>query len=290
MAPSELTQHLDEACAKVRQRSPEPPRVGVVLGSGLGAFGDSLPQLVRVSYADIPHMPTPTVIGHAGALCLGTLDGVRVACLQGRVHLYEGHEPERVVFGVRMLARLGCAAVLLTNAAGGLRTSFRPGTLMLMSDHLNLTARNPLMGPNPEGLGTRFPDMTRAYDPELRRLIHEAADAVGAELAEGVYAALLGPSYETPAEIAMVRILGGDAVGMSTVPETIALRHMGVRVAAISCITNMAAGMTSGVLDHKEVEQTARATRDVFTKLLGASLVRIGQALALGATTGSSAS
>lgn len=279
MASSELTGWLTEACGAVHGRCAQPPLVGVVLGSGLGAFGDSLEGLIKVPYPEIPHMPTTTVVGHAGALCLGTAAGVRVACLQGRVHLYEGHPPERVVFGVRMLARLGCKAVLLTNAAGGIRPSFRPGTLMALTDHLNLSGRNPLAGPNEEQLGPRFPDLTTAYDRELRGCMQQAARQVGVELAEGIYAAMLGPSYETPAEIAMCRMLGADAVGMSTVPEVIALRHLGVRTAAISCITNMAAGMGAAQLDHREVEETARATRDAFVRLLSASLGEFGKLL-----------
>jgi purine-nucleoside phosphorylase len=280
MASSDLTGWLREASDFVRTRSADPPLVGVVLGSGLGAFGDTLEGLVKVPYPEIPHMSAPTVIGHAGALCLGATAGVRVACLQGRVHMYEGHAPERVVFGVRMLAQLGCKAVLLTNAAGGLRPSFRPGTLMVLTDHLNLTGRNPLSGPNEEALGPRFPDMTTAYDVELRACVRQAAADVGVDVAEGIYAAMLGPSYETPAEIAMCRTLGADAVGMSTVPEVIALRHMGVRTAAISCITNMAAGMSGAQLDHREVEETARATRDSFVRLLSAALRRFGSLLA----------
>ncbi|MBI4704900.1 MAG: purine-nucleoside phosphorylase [Deltaproteobacteria bacterium] len=269
---------LEQAVAAVRAAGAAEPRVGVVLGSGLGAFVESLVAAVRVSYADIPHMPGTTVVGHAGALCVGTCGGLAVACLQGRAHLYEGHAPERVVFGVRLLARLGCAVVLLTNAAGGVRTSFRPGTLMLVTDHINLTGRSPLVGPNEDGLGPRFPDLTRAYDPELAELARKAAADLGIGLEAGVYAALLGPSYETPAEIGMLRLLGADAVGMSTVPEVIALRHMGVRVGAISCITNMAAGITGERLDHAEVERTARHARDAFVGLLAGWIRLMGEA------------
>lgn len=279
MGDSNLLGQLDQSCAAIRQRRPTPPRVGVVLGSGLGAFADSLEDVVRIPYDEIPHMPTTTVVGHAGQLCLGKLGALEVACLQGRVHMYEGHPPDRVVYGVRMLARLGCRAVQLTNAAGGLRRSFRPGTLMAITDHLNLMGRNPLCGANLDELGPRFPDMTQAYDAALTTLARQAADQVGVDLAEGVYAALLGPSYETPAEIGMLGKLGADAVGMSTVPEVIALRHMGVRVSAISCITNMAAGIGDGELDHAEVERTANATRDAFVTLLGAVVARIGQAV-----------
>jgi purine-nucleoside phosphorylase len=265
---------LDEAARFVRTYLETPPVVGVVLGSGLGAWGDALEARVKVPYGDIPHMPRSSVIGHAGNLCLGRAGGVPVACLQGRVHLYEGHDPERVVFGVRLLARLGCRAVLLTNAAGGLDPAFSPGDLMVITDHLNLTGKNPLMGPNLDTLGTRFPDMTEAYDPELRRAALEASKETDVPLQQGVYAALLGPTYETPAEIRMLRTLGASAVGMSTAPEVIALRHMNVRAAAISCITNLAAGISPTKLDHAEVEATAARTRDRFIRLLTAWVQR----------------
>jgi purine-nucleoside phosphorylase len=258
---------LLEAERAVRGLSSLAPRVGVVLGSGLGAFGDSLSGLVKVPYADIPHMPRSTVVGHAGNLCLGQVGDVPVACLQGRVHLYEGHSLDVVTFGVKLLARLGCSAVLLTNAAGGVNADFAAGDLMLITDHLNLTARNPLVGMNPEGL-PRFPDMTEAYDRGLLQAGRRAAKEASSPLREGVYAAMLGPSYETPAEIRMVRALGADAVGMSTVVEVIALRHRGVRVGAMSCITNMAAGMSGGLLDHKEVEQVATQSRERFVRVL----------------------
>jgi purine-nucleoside phosphorylase len=243
------------------------PRIGVVLGSGLGAFGDSLSDLVKLPYSGIPHMPRSSVIGHAGYLCLGRVGGVPVACLQGRVHLYEGHPVQRVVFGVRLLAELGCHSVLLTNAAGGIGSDLLPGDLMLIRDHLNLTSKNPLIGPN-DPRGPRFPDMTRAYSEELTRAAKQAADELGLTLREGVYAGLLGPTYETPAEVAMLRILGAHAVGMSTVNEVIALRHRGVHVGAVSCITNLAAGLADRVLDHAEVEATANATRERFVQLL----------------------
>lgn len=259
---------LDEAVAVVRQRRSRAPLVGVVLGSGLGAFGDTLEDLVKVPYGEIPHMPVSRVVGHAGNLCLGKVDGVEVACMQGRVHMYEGHDPEHVVFGVRLMARLGCKAVLLTNAAGGIHTGMRPGDLMLILDHINFMGRNPLVGPNDEAMGDRFPDMSEAYDRGLCEAARKAALEVGVALREGVYLANLGPTYETPAEIRMSRAMGADAVGMSTVPEIIALRHMRVRTAAISCITNLAAGISTTPLDHKEVEETARRTREVFVRLL----------------------
>ncbi len=250
-------------------------RVGVVLGSGLGAFGDGLGDLLRIPYAEIPHLPRASIPGHPGNLCLGTVGGVRVACLQGRVHLYEGHPPSAVVLGVRLLAELGCRAVLLTNAAGGIGEGLAPGSLLVITDHLNLMGVNPLVGPN-DPAGPRFPDLTRAYDPDLVAAAERAARAVGVPLARGVYAATLGPSYETPAEVRMLRALGADAVGMSTVPEVIALRHRGVRVGAMSCITNLAAGLGPSVLDHAEVEATARAARDRFVRVLSRWVVESG--------------
>ncbi len=273
-----LIERLDEAADAVRAKCGGDPEIGLVLGSGLGALADSLTNATKLAYNEIPNMPVTSVSGHAGKMHVGDLAGVRVACLQGRVHLYEGHAARDAVFGVRLLQRLGCWAVLLTNAAGGIRTSFTPGTLMLISDHINFTGDNPLKGPNYEEIGERFPDMTRAYDPRLSKLARDAAAKVGVRLEEGVYAAMPGPSYETPAEIRMLRTLGADAVGMSTVYEVIALRHMGVRVAAISCITNMAAGMTAALLDHADVEQTASEVRGDFVKLLTSWIEGIGNA------------
>ena len=243
------------------------PSVGVILGSGLGGFADALTDPVRVSYADVPHLPCASVAGHAGVFCLGRVEHVPVACLQGRVHLYEGQPVSRVVFGARLLAACGCRAVLLTNAAGGISDRLQPGDLMLITDHINLMGLNPLVGLD-DGAGPRFVDLSRAYDPELAAAARGAAREVGVQLGEGVYAAMLGPSYETPAEIRMLRTLGADAVGMSTVPEVIALRQRGVRVGAISCITNLAAGLEGAVLDHAHVERTAGDVRDRFSRLL----------------------
>jgi purine-nucleoside phosphorylase len=271
-----LFERLREAAASLPSR-PRPPAVGLVLGSGLGAFGDALDDVDKTPYGAIEHMPRPAVAGHAGNLCRGRVGGVEVACLQGRVHLYEGHDGDAVTFGVRLLARLGCRAVLLTNAAGGIAEAMRPGDFMLIADHLNLTGRNPLLGPNDEALGPRFPDLSAAYDPRLRELARAAAAASGVRLHEGVYAAMLGPSYETPAEVRMARLLGADAIGMSTVPEVIALRHAGVRVGALSCITNVAAGLGPEPLEHAEVEATARASRDAFVGLLRAWIEGAGR-------------
>jgi len=251
------------------------PRVGVVLGSGLGAFADTLSNLVKVPYSKLPHLPASAVLGHSGNLCFGETGGVRVVCMQGRAHLYEGHPVEAAVHGARTMAQLGAKKFLLTNAAGGLEASWSPGDLMVLTDHLNLTGTTPLLGPNDERLGPRFVDMTRAYDAELSRALHEAAAGVSLSLRSGVYAALLGPSYETPAEVRMLRGLGAQAVGMSTALEVLALRHMGARVAALSCITNLAAGISPTLLDHAEVEATARLRRDAMVSLVTAWIGRV---------------
>jgi len=279
----EAFERVERAAKLVGERAKRSPSVGVVLGSGLGMWADGLDDRVVIPYAEIPDMPTSSVVGHAGNLVLGRVGSTEVACLQGRVHLYEGHSPERVVFGSRLLARLGCGAVVLTNAAGGIRRGFAPGDLMLLTDHLNLTARSPLMGPNDERFGARFPDMTEAYSSELRAIALAAARASGVHLHQGIYAALLGPTYETPAEIQMLRTLGADAVGMSTVPEVIALRHMGISVGAVSCITNLAAGLSPTKLDHKEVEETAREARDRFVALLNGWVGGIAERATTGA-------
>ncbi len=220
-------------------------------------------------------MPTPHVAGHAGNFCAGRVGDVNVLCMQGRVHSYEGHDPERVVFGACLLAEAGCRCVLITNAAGGLGEGFQAGDLMLITDHLNLSGQSPLVGAH-DGRGPRFPDMTQAYDPELRAKALQAASEQGVELRQGVYASMLGPSYETPAEIRMLRTLGASAVGMSTVLEVLALRQLGVKVAAVSCITNLAAGISPEPLSHDEVEQTAKAARTKFTRLLSAWIAAVG--------------
>lgn len=259
---------VEETVNAVRAKIPHQPRVGLVLGSGLGAFGDTLDELVKVPYHELPHLPQSKVIGHSGNLCFGKVNGVQVVCMQGRIHLYEGHSVAAVVHGARTLAKLGVESVLITNAAGGIEPTWVPGDLMVLTDHLNLTGHNPLVGPNDDALGPRFPDMSAAYDPKLRGAAHHAAREAGFSLREGVYAGLLGPTYETPAEVRMLRGLGAQAVGMSTVLETIALRHMKVRVGALSCITNLAAGLSTTELNHAEVEQTARAARERLTALL----------------------
>jgi purine-nucleoside phosphorylase len=267
---------LDETVKAVRSKIDFQPKVGVVLGSGLGAFADSLRDVKKVPYAEIPHLPASRVVGHAGNLCFGYVDQVPVVCMQGRVHLYEGHPVWQVVHGARTMARLGVSSVLLTNAAGGLVPEWGAGDLMIVDDHLNLMYQHPLIGPNEDALGTRFPDMTNAYDATLREKLVAVGVKEKIALRRGVYAGLLGPSYETPAEIRMLTILGAQAVGMSTVPEVIALRHMRTPVAALSCITNLAAGIAKGELDHKEVEATARARRADLEKLLRGWIIAAG--------------
>jgi purine-nucleoside phosphorylase len=234
----------------------------------LGSLAEQIVAPRKVPYADIPHMPRSAVAGHAGYLWLGELAGVQVACLQGRVHAYEGHPLPDVVFGVDLLAELGCSTVLLSNAAGGIAPQLAAGDLMLVTDHINLTGRNPLVGPNDDTIGPRFLDMTTAYSTEVQACARRAAQSLGITLQEGVYAGLLGPTYETPAEIRMLAAIGASAVGMSTVLETIALRHRGVRVGAISCITNLAAGISGAPLSHAEVQETADRVRDTFARLV----------------------
>jgi purine-nucleoside phosphorylase len=263
-----IVTQLEESVRALKRSSA--PHVGLVLGSGLGAFGDTLEGLEKVPYASIPHFAASGVVGHSGNLCFGRVSGVEVVCMQGRVHAYEGHSPNAVVHGVRTMARLGVKTVLITNAAGGLDPSWTPGDLMLITDHLNLTGQTPLAGVNEEALGPRFPDMSHAYDKSLQDALVRVAKSAGVPLRAGVYAGLLGPSYETPAEIRMLRTLGAQAVGMSTVMEVIALRHMKVRVGALSCITNLAAGILDQELNHAEVEETAKARRaDLLTLLRG---------------------
>jgi purine-nucleoside phosphorylase len=264
---SSLGTRLDEAAAVVRDRTALEPTFGAILGSGLGAFADALQDSVVVPFGEIPYFPASTVEGHAGALVVGSIQGVPIAVLKGRVHFYEGRSLEEVVFPVRVLGRLGVRTLCLTNAAGAINPAFQPGELMILSDHINLLG-NPLMGPNESELGPRFPDMSSAYDPELRRIAERAAAATGTTTHEGVYVAFTGPSYETPAEIRMARTLGADAVGMSTVPEVIAARHMGMRVLALSCLTNMAAGVSEGPLDHREVLLVGERVRSTLIEIL----------------------
>jgi purine-nucleoside phosphorylase len=248
---------LEEARAFVTARSGLVPALGIVAGSGLGALAGLVEHAVRIPYGEIPHLHAPTVIGHAGELVLGYLSGLPVAVLAGRIHGYEGHSADEAVFGVRLVALLGARRFLVTNAAGGIDPWLKPGALCRISDHLNLTGRNPLVGPNIAALGPRFPDMSHAYCPSLGALFERAAAEAAVPLHTGVYASVLGPSYETPAEVRMLRVLGASLVGMSTVHETIALNHMGVRVVGLSCVTNHAAGVSAQTLDHSEVAAVA---------------------------------
>ena len=259
---------IEDALAAIRERTPLVPRAAVVLGSGLGGFADRVEDAVEIPYGEIPGWPVSTAIGHAGALLLGTVAGVPVAVMKGRAHLYEGHPADRVVFGVRVLGRLGADVLVVTNACGGVREDLARGDLVLVSDHLNLQGTSPLVGPNDDELGPRFPDMTSAYDPALRATAHEAAVRLGQRLSEGVYAAWLGPAFETPAEIRMIRVLGGDLVGMSTVPEVLAARHMGIRCLGISCVTNMAAGILPEPIDAEHVLLVGAKAQDRLTALL----------------------
>jgi len=253
------------------------PRVAVVLGSGLGGFADAVENSSIIEYKDIPEWPRSTAVGHAGQLIVGMLAGIPVAVLAGRAHVYEGYTPKQVVYGIRTLDRLGVDSVILTNAAGAVNPQLRPGQLALISDHINLLGVNPLTGPNDEALGPRFPDMSEAYPKRCRDLAREAAKTLGIDLAEGVYAAVPGPSYETPAEIRYLRIVGADLVGMSTVLEAIAANHMGLKVLGVSCVTNYAAGVTDKKLDHAEVLATGERVRDTLTALLKSVVPRLVQ-------------
>jgi purine-nucleoside phosphorylase len=266
---------IKAAADEVRSRVRDVPAAAIVLGSGLGDFAGTLDDAVSLPYGDLPYWPQSTVVGHAGRLVVGTIRGHRIVALAGRSHLYEGHDPGTATFAVRVLGVLGIKALILTNAAGGVNTGFSQGALMLIDDHINLTGQNPLVGANDERLGPRFPDMSSVYSPRLRRIAEEAGQASGVTLTHGVYAALLGPSYETPAEIRYLRTVGADAVGMSTVPEAIVARHMGIEVLGISCITNMAAGVLPQPLDHAEVMETARRVRGQFIALLEGIIVRL---------------
>lgn len=261
-------QQIREAAEFVKTKVSIRPQIGLILGSGLGILADEIVNPTAIPYGEIPHFPVSTVEGHAGELILGMLEEKPVVVMSGRFHLYEGHEAQKVTFPIRVMKELGVESMIVTNAAGGVNESFEPGDLMVIKDHLNLMFRNPLIGPNDSDLGPRFPDMSEAYDHTLRQLAHEVAKEQGFQLREGVYSGVLGPSYETPAEIRMIRKMGGDAVGMSTVPEVIVARHSGIRVLGISCISNMAAGILPQPLSHEEVMETANRVKDKFIKLV----------------------
>jgi purine-nucleoside phosphorylase len=251
------------------------PKIGLILGSGLGAFADSLANSTRVPYAQIPAFPRSTAIGHAGQMVIGNVGNIPVAAMKGRAHLYEGYSAQEIAFPIRVLGRMGIRAVILTNAAGGINLKYQQGALVLIKDHINLQGHNPLVGPNDDRFGVRFPDMTHAYTKAYAKAAQEQAAKLGLSLEDGIYAALLGPSYETPAEIRYLRTIGADLVGMSTVAEVIAARHMGIKVLAISCVTNMAAGILDQVLSHQEVMETGDKVRGQFEALLQAVLPTI---------------
>jgi purine-nucleoside phosphorylase len=259
---------IDEAAAFIRTTTDVQPVIGLILGSGLGILGDELEDAVTIPYEDIPHFPVSTVEGHAGELLIGKLQGRSVVLMRGRFHMYEGYEPERTALPVRVMKALGVSTLLVTNAAGGVNLEYNPGNLMLISDHINLTGRNPLIGPNDNALGVRFPDMSDAYSSRLRTIAKNSAAELGFSVQEGVYVGLLGPNYETPAEIHMLRTLGVDAVGMSTVSEVIVARHSGIEVLGISCISNMAAGILDQPLSHEEVMETTEQVKEQFLSLV----------------------
>ena len=270
-----MDQRLSETVEWIRERLPAPPAIGVILGSGLGDFADSVTESVSIPYSKIPGFPASTVVGHSGTLVAGRVLGIPTVVLAGRVHYYEGHPMSSVVFPSRVLGLLGCRDVILTNAAGGIDRSFRAGDLMLIEDHINAFGTNPLIGPNFDELGPRFPDMSEAYSLPYRAIAKKVAAEQSIAISEGVYAAMLGPSYETPAEIRYLRAIGADVVGMSTVPEVIVANHMGMKVLAISCVTNMAAGILPQKINHQEVLETGAMVRDTLVRFLKALLPRL---------------
>lgn len=266
---------LKQAKEFLQDRLKIKPTVGLILGSGLGVLADQMSQPIRVPYQDIPGFPTSTVAGHAGQLVAGELNGVAVVAMQGRFHYYEGYRLDSVTFPVRVMKAIGIEKLFVTNAAGGLNEAFKPGDLMLITDHINNTGQNPLIGPNDDQQGVRFPDMSTAYTPDLQKLARQVATELSIDLKEGVYVWNTGPTYETPAEVRMLQAVGGDAVGMSTVPEVIVARHVGLDVLGLSCISNMAAGILDEVLSHDEVIETTESVREIFIALVKAILTRL---------------
>ncbi|HIW35300.1 MAG TPA: purine-nucleoside phosphorylase [Candidatus Paenibacillus intestinavium] len=269
------SQQINEAAQFIAQKIKVKPEIGLILGSGLGVLGDHIEGATVIAYEDIPHFPVSTVEGHAGELMIGTIAGKTVVLMRGRFHMYEGYAPEVTAFPVRVMKALGVKSLIVTNAAGGINLEFASGNLMLISDHLNLTGKNPLIGSNDADLGARFPDMSEAYSKRLRAIAKTVATEKEIGLVEGVYAGLLGPSYETPAEIRMLRIIGADAVGMSTVAEVIAARHSGIEVVGISCISNMAAGILDQPLSHVEVMETTDRVKSQFLELVTSLIAKI---------------
>ncbi|WP_129598380.1 purine-nucleoside phosphorylase [Anaerophilus nitritogenes] len=264
----QLYERIQESAKYILNTTKVHPEIGLILGSGLGSLADQIEEKEIYPYSEIPHFPVSTVEGHAGQLVIGTLEGKRVIAMQGRFHFYEGYKMEEVTFPVRVMKLLGVNTLIVTNAAGAVNTSYEPGDLMLISDHLNLSGDHPLIGKNLKEFGTRFPDMSNAYDKDLRERVKEIARSLNISIKEGIYACMSGPTYETPAEVKMVRILGADAVGMSTVPEVIIAIHSGIKVIGISCMTNMAAGILNEPLDHNEVMETSQRVREKFLLLM----------------------
>jgi purine-nucleoside phosphorylase len=273
-------ERAEQAAATVRERTLLQPKIAIVLGTGLGGFADQLTGQVAIPYGEIPHFPRPTVEGHKGRLVLGSFAGTPLAVMQGRVHAYEGYTPEQIIFPTRMLARLGVRVLIVTNAAGGIRMDYAPGELVLISDHINFTGQNPLVGANDPRLGERFFDMSDAYSARLRLLAQKAAEAEGRRLAEGVYLGLTGPSFETPAEIRALRALGADLVGMSTVFEVIAACHLGMEVLGFSCVTNMAAGVLAEPINHAEVMEIGARAQVELERLLAGVVPHIAEQMA----------
>lgn len=267
---------IEEAARYIQRRAEAKPAIGVVLGSGLGAFAGELTDSASIPYAEIPGWPQSTAVGHAGQLVIGKLCGsLNIAVMAGRAHLYEGHSMSAVTFGVRVMGALGVRSIVFTNAAGGINLDLDRGGLVLISDHINLQGANPLIGPNDDGVGPRFPDMSEAYSRAYRETAKQVAAEQGIAVSEGVYAAMTGPSYETPAEIRFLRTIGADVVGMSTVPEVIVANHMGLKVLGISCVTNMAAGILPQKINHEEVLETGAMVRDTLVRYLKALLPRL---------------
>jgi len=266
--------NIEEAAAVISSRLPS-AQIAVVLGSGLAKLAEMLEEAEELDYTDIPHFPKPTVWGHSGKMLWGRIDGIPVYVFSGRFHYYEGHDPHTVILPMRVLHKLGCGKLVLTNAAGGINSSFRPGDLMVISDHINFTGYNPLRGENCDVWGPRFPDMSNMYDKEYRAIVYQTAEELGIELREGVYCGFSGPTFETPAEIRMMGMVGADAVGMSTVPEALAACQMGIRTLAVSCITNLAAGISKEPLSHEEVMITGKQAEEKFSRLIKAVIPRL---------------
>jgi purine-nucleoside phosphorylase len=275
--PSETFIHADSAAQFVLAQTQLRPKVALVLGSGLGGLAEELTEASRIPYRQIPHFPRSTAIGHAGQMVIGKAGAIPVAAMQGRAHLYEGYTAQQVAFPIRVFGRMGIRAVVLTNAAGGINLQYKQGALVVISDHVNLQGQNPLVGENDECFGIRYPDMTMTYWKPYREFARQEAQKIGLEIYEGVYAGMLGPSFETPAEIRFLRAIGADVVGMSTISEVIAARHLGMKILAISCVTNMAAGILDQILTHEEVLQTGERVKGSFTALVKAVLPRIAQ-------------